>query len=68
MFRQGAGGTAPAQDEFGIAFDAMPVGPRLVGFMIGSGIVAGLAYWLVAGRFSLGWRGQPDGRLTSREP
>lgn len=36
--------------------DETLVSPRFIGLMVGAGIAAGLAYWLVAGRFSGNWR------------
>lgn len=40
---------------------------RLVGLIVGSGIVGGLAYWLCAGRWAGSWRsaGGPDGSISS---
>lgn len=39
-----------------VPMDETLASPRFIGLMVGAGIVAGLAYWLVAGRFSGNWR------------
>lgn len=39
-----------------VPMDETLVGPRFIGLMVGAGIAAGSAYWLVAGRFSGNWR------------
>lgn len=53
MFWQGAlpiaGG--PSLSDAGVTLDPAILDPKFYGLMVGGGIVGGLAYWLVAGRF-----------------
>ncbi|KRA00409.1 hypothetical protein ASD64_02275 [Mesorhizobium sp. Root157] len=50
---------------FETEIDSTFMTPRFIASMIGSGIVGGIAYWLVSGRWAGNWRSEPQPQLPT---